>query len=124
MQIEPLDLNVEWCFPGIQWFGSSMLLLKGTHGQIASYAPAQLLFNALSAVEIQDNREKDFLIMKLDISDIQNPRLVKPCDFSAYLIRHIHQFYIVYCATIPLNIWSYPRWVMLSGTRRHVGIRL
>jgi hypothetical protein len=45
-------------------------LCQSTHGQIASYAPYQLPDDALSAVNIQDNREKDMLMLKLDISDI------------------------------------------------------
>ena len=59
-------------------------LCQSTHGQIASYAPAQLPPDALSAVEIQDNREKDMLMLQLDISDIRSPCLVQSRDFPAF----------------------------------------
>jgi len=57
---------------------------QSTHGQITSYAPAQLPPDALSAAEIQDNREIDMRMLKLDISDIRSPSLVEPYDFPAF----------------------------------------
>lgn len=66
-------------------FDGSVLqcLCQSTYGQIASYTPAQLPADALSAVKVQDNREKDMLVLKLDVSDIRSPHLVQPCDFPA-----------------------------------------
>ena len=45
---------------------------RALNGQIASYAPAQLPADALSAVKIQDNREKDMLMRQLHVSDIRS----------------------------------------------------
>jgi hypothetical protein len=59
------------------FFGTVLqCLCQSTHGQIASYAPAQLPADALSAVEIQDNREKDMLMLQLD--------MVQSRDFPAF----------------------------------------
>jgi len=57
---------------------------QSAHGQTTIYVPAQVPLDALPAVKIQDNREIDMLMLKLDISDIRNPSLVQPCDFAAF----------------------------------------
>jgi hypothetical protein len=75
MHTERLDQNDEQGLQGIPWFGSAMPC-QSTHGQTAIYAPAQVPPDALPAVKIQDNREIDLLMLKLDISDIKNPGLV------------------------------------------------
>lgn len=68
---------------GIPWNGSSMPLPEHSWPDrflCSCSAPT----DALSAVEIQDNREKDMLVLQLDISDIRSPCLVQSRDFPAF----------------------------------------
>jgi len=61
----------------------SQCLVERIQSQLASHVPAQFPDDALSAGEIQDQREANMLLQQLNVRDIRSPNLVLSGDLGA-----------------------------------------